>query len=38
MMTSSAGEKARRKLYPGWWAEIRKAVVDTVKMAGGGLV
>jgi len=34
----NAAEEARRRLRAGWWAEIRKAVGDTVKMAGSGLV
>ncbi|KAF8591056.1 hypothetical protein K439DRAFT_1656884 [Ramaria rubella] len=34
----NAADEARRRLKAGLWGEIRKAVVDTVKMAGGGLV
>lgn len=33
----NAAEEAKRRLRPGWWGEIRKAVTDAVTMAAGGL-
>ncbi|KAF8529863.1 hypothetical protein JB92DRAFT_2860120 [Gautieria morchelliformis] len=32
-----AAEEARRRLEAGWWAEIRRVVADTLRMAAGGL-